>query len=636
VLDTWVTYCGSTERASASEREDRGYNIVDFETDGTVAISRRGLASTREFVFIDVELEEREGIDRVQDRVRQHDLADAVVIVTVEGEGRPITPAAIEELAIDRGALVARVNDRRDLPDEDDDVSVSFANPDEAVRERVRELGLSNAALEIDESVRNGDLADSNVRESVERRVRELLEDDESAFDPAPEREPGDEDVTTVADQLADESDSAADSVNTEATETADAAETAEADGGAETADADGDARQQPPIPKAMRLHRLPTPTRRRHRPTAMRRTISTRRKTATSPRRLPTPTSPRWVISREGRPCPPAELQVLRRRRPLARARRHRRPRRQRQREVDAARGGLLRALRLESADERTLDDVITTGQEECEIELWFTHDGREYQIERHLKLRGDRATTTKCVLETPTETIEGARDVRREVTELLRMDAEAFVNCAYVRQGEVNKLIHASPSDRQDMIDDLLQLGALEDYRERASDARLGVKTVLDGQQEVLEDVRKQVDQKEDKELHERLNGLESRRTDITDEIDRYESQREQAQETLETAADVLDRHEETREEIETLDEEVEELRSKITETERKREDASDEISEIRSRREALADERADLLEDVDLETDDPAEGAIERRIAELEGRDEELRTTAARTFA
>ncbi|PGF14989.1 chromosome segregation protein [Natrinema sp. CBA1119] len=277
---------------------------------------------------------------------------------------------------------------------------------------------------------------------------------------------------------------------------------------------------------------------------------------------------------------------------------------------------------------DERTLDDVITTGQEECEIELWFTHDGREYHIERHLKLRGDRATTTKCVLETPTETIEGARDVRREVTELLRMDAEAFVNCAYVRQGEVNKLIHASPSDRQDMIDDLLQLGALEDYRERASDARLGVKTVLDGQQEVLEDVRKQVDQKEDKELHERLNGLESRRTEITDEIDHYESQREQAQETLETAADVLDRHEETREEIETLDEEIEELRSKITETERKREDASDEISEIRSRREALADERVDLLEDVDLEADDPAEGAIEHRIAALEARDEELR--------
>ncbi|QCS43196.1 DNA double-strand break repair protein Mre11 [Natrinema versiforme] len=222
VRDTWVTYCGSTERASASEREDRGYNLVDF-ADDEVAISRRGLSSTREFVFVDADLAEGEGVDRVQERVRQHDLEDAVVIVTVEGEGRPIAPAAIEELAIDRGALVARVNDRRELPDEDEDVSVSFANPDDAVRERVREMGLSNAALEIDETVRSGDLADSNVRESVERRVRDLLEDDESAFEPAPEREPGDEDVTTVADQFADESGTATDTAAAESTGSADA-----------------------------------------------------------------------------------------------------------------------------------------------------------------------------------------------------------------------------------------------------------------------------------------------------------------------------------------------------------------------------------------------------------------------------
>ncbi|SDQ42901.1 DNA double-strand break repair protein Mre11 [Natronobacterium texcoconense] len=200
--DTWVTYCGSTERASASEREDRGYNLVEFDEE--VTISRRALTDIREFVFVDVSLEAGEGIDRVQERVRQHDLEEAVVIVTIEGEGKPITPAAIEELAIDRGAMIARVNDRRDLPDEDEEVSVSFADPDEAVRERVRDLGLSDAALEIDETVRDGKLADANVRESVERRVRELLEDDDTAFEPAPDREPGDEDVTTVADQLSE------------------------------------------------------------------------------------------------------------------------------------------------------------------------------------------------------------------------------------------------------------------------------------------------------------------------------------------------------------------------------------------------------------------------------------------------
>ncbi|WP_254763669.1 DNA double-strand break repair protein Mre11 [Natrinema marinum] len=238
VRETWVTYCGSTERASASEREERGYNLVEY--DESVAISRRGLTDTREFVFVDVELEDGEGVDRVQERVRQHDLEDAVVIVTVEGDGRPVTPAAIEELAIDRGALVARVNDRRELPDEDEEVSVSFADPDDAVRKRVRELGLSDAALGIDETVRNDDVADSNVRESVERRVRELLEDDESAFEPAPEREPGDADVTTVADQLAEPSESAGSDGEGETAAEAepedDGTDTGDADGGADTA----------------------------------------------------------------------------------------------------------------------------------------------------------------------------------------------------------------------------------------------------------------------------------------------------------------------------------------------------------------------------------------------------------------
>ncbi|MFC4544385.1 DNA double-strand break repair protein Mre11 [Halosolutus amylolyticus] len=224
VRDAWVTYCGSTERASASEREARGYNLVEF--DDEVSIRRRGLDATREFVFVDLELAGDEGIDRVQERVRQHDLEDAVVIVTIEGEGDPITPATVEEFALDRGALVARVNDRRDLPDDAGEVSVSFADPDAAVRERVRDLGLSDAARDIDETVRNDDLPDSNVRETVERRVRDLLEDDEAAFDPA-----ADGDHETDADDASDEATTVADAI------AEDGGEPTTTDGSAETGD---------------------------------------------------------------------------------------------------------------------------------------------------------------------------------------------------------------------------------------------------------------------------------------------------------------------------------------------------------------------------------------------------------------
>ncbi|KOX93777.1 metallophosphatase [Haloarcula rubripromontorii] len=172
VDDAWVTYCGSTERASASEREDRGYNIVTF--DDEVRITRRGL-DTREFVFIDVELGPEEGVERVRSRVGQHDLDDAVVIVSISGDGDPVTPASVESFALDRGALVARVTDHREITAEERETDISFADPDDAVTERVRDLGLSEAAHDIDETIRASKVADANVKDEVERHVRELL-----------------------------------------------------------------------------------------------------------------------------------------------------------------------------------------------------------------------------------------------------------------------------------------------------------------------------------------------------------------------------------------------------------------------------------------------------------------------------
>ncbi|MCQ4332604.1 exonuclease SbcCD subunit D [Natronomonas sp. F2-12] len=176
--ETWVTYPGSTERTSASEREERGYNLVTF--DGDVRIARRGI-ETRPFVFLDLELDGSEGIDRVRDRLREYDLEGAVVHVTLEGDGESVSPARIETFATEEGALVARVTDRRDLAVEASTPEVSFADPDEAVRERLRELGLSEAARDLDGTIRSGSVADSNVADEIERRVEELIEDPEFA-----------------------------------------------------------------------------------------------------------------------------------------------------------------------------------------------------------------------------------------------------------------------------------------------------------------------------------------------------------------------------------------------------------------------------------------------------------------------
>ncbi|MGQ3328582.1 DNA double-strand break repair protein Mre11 [Halorubrum sp. FL23] len=216
VNGTWVTYPGSTERASASEREGRGYNLVTFDADAAggddrVEIRRRAL-DTRPFVFVEADLREGEGAARVRERVRQHDLDDAVVLVDVTGEGDPVTPAAIEEFATDEGALIARVTDRREV-ETDAEVDVSFADPEDAVRERVEEMGLSEAGLDVEEAVRADTVPDTNVRETVKRRIEERVDDpdDLGAFDRSEARggardEPGDGVESEADDGGADES----------------------------------------------------------------------------------------------------------------------------------------------------------------------------------------------------------------------------------------------------------------------------------------------------------------------------------------------------------------------------------------------------------------------------------------------
>ena len=211
VDDSWITYCGSTERASASERDERGYNVVEFDSETAgpagVDIRQRSLATqTREFVFVSVDLSAGEGRSRVQGNVGEYDLEDAVVIVEITGDGEPVTPAAIEEFALDRGALVARVTDRREI-ETDTELSVSFADPDAAVDEKLREMELSKTAIDIDETIRASKIADSNVREQA-KQVVEATVDGEETTNSEPDNAETDRtetDTESLDDQTPDE-----------------------------------------------------------------------------------------------------------------------------------------------------------------------------------------------------------------------------------------------------------------------------------------------------------------------------------------------------------------------------------------------------------------------------------------------
>lgn len=206
---TITTYPGSTERTAHDQRADRIYNLVTFGgfTDG-VQLDSKSL-DTRNFSYIDeLELSENDTPRIVRDEIDSRNIENAVVIVTVDGDGEPFTTAELEQYILDKGALVARVRDGRTLDTEDVDFDVSFANPDDAVEQRIRDLDLSVVGHDLDHVVRDLDgVAETNLSDEIKQQMDERVDEDPDDFETEPELDPIADTTENTDDTNEDETD---------------------------------------------------------------------------------------------------------------------------------------------------------------------------------------------------------------------------------------------------------------------------------------------------------------------------------------------------------------------------------------------------------------------------------------------
>lgn len=284
------------------------------------------------------------------------------------------------------------------------------------------------------------------------------------------------------------------------------------------------------------------------------------------------------------------------------------------------------------------TLADVVTRGEEEAFVALSFVHSGGDYRLEREITVSGERASTRRCELVEPDgEVYEGSSDVGRRITEMLRMDGEAFVNSAYVKQGEINKLLHATPAERQSMIDELLQLGRLESYRDRADEARLAVRSLANARGDVINELESQRERIVDTDPYERLNELENEHEALGVLIDAYQDRRD---ELVTTRDDLEDEHAAIEDHLDqraSLVTQREELESSLTELTERRQAIRDTLMSTQERksthRETLEQQLADLgIEDLDAVDDRRAR--LEEQVDEIESVIDEHRETVEET--
>lgn len=180
----------------------------------------------------------------------------------------------------------------------------------------------------------------------------------------------------------------------------------------------------------------------------------------------------------------------------------------------------------------EFVLSDIITKGAAKASILLEFEQNGHIYSVEQSFRNDPEkgRASNTKSVFKRDGEIIfDQATRTYDAVTSLLNMDEEAYRNCVYIRQGEIDVLINSKPKDRQKMIDDLLQLGKLEEYRERASSARVGVGRHQRDNERRKKETEAEIKLAEDSKPAERLAALRTRSGEIDTEISSLNEKRD-----------------------------------------------------------------------------------------------------------
>jgi exonuclease SbcC len=301
---------------------------------------------------------------------------------------------------------------------------------------------------------------------------------------------------------------------------------------------------------------------------------------------------------------------------------------------------------------DDKNLNRLIEKGETEAAVQLWFVHGDHQYRLERSLRYYPDSDRIShEAELKTPTGTEEGVEQVDAEIEAILRMDADAFLNCAYVRQGDINKLITADPATRQDMIDELLQLGKLEEYRERMDNIRVGVDRVRRDRAAKLETLEDDVERLEAKNLDGQLEDVKGQLDRLTDEIDDLDEKLDDAEERQQEAVQELEEQETLKEDREELQEELDEEKVSLRENKQKQDalqGQKDDHDEAIARLNEEAEEHVTNTEideldltairqrsaTVEQELDDLEQqrDALEDQVEEFEREAEDARETAA----
>ncbi|OKH36387.1 ATP-binding cassette family protein [[Phormidium ambiguum] IAM M-71] len=147
------------------------------------------------------------------------------------------------------------------------------------------------------------------------------------------------------------------------------------------------------------------------------------------------------------------------------------------------------------------TEDDVIHSGADEVHVIFVFEHQDAVYRVLRSRRRGG--GATLEFQVQTPTGyralTERGMRSTQQLISEHLRLDYDTFINSAYLRQGRADEFMLRKPTERKQILADLLKLSQYEELAEKAKDLSRQFKGQADQIQQDLDRIKTQLQQRD-----------------------------------------------------------------------------------------------------------------------------------------
>ena len=121
------------------------------------------------------------------------------------------------------------------------------------------------------------------------------------------------------------------------------------------------------------------------------------------------------------------------------------------------------------------TEDDVIHGGEKNVRVDFDFICNEQTYRIIRS-RSRG-RSGALEFQVATQSGrfrslTAKGIKATQKEIIACLKLDYDTFINSAYLRQGRADEFMLRRPSDRKQILADLLKLDRYEELANKAKD--------------------------------------------------------------------------------------------------------------------------------------------------------------------